>query len=183
MRLQGFVYRAHNPRWSFAPASGEGAARYGGRFNPVGTPALYTSLRMETAWLEAQQGFAFKAQPLTICAYEVDCEDIADLATDQGRTSVGAAMAEIACAWEDMFLKGEEPPSWRLAKRLIVGGCAGILAPSFAPGATSADRNVVFWRWSNALPHRVQVIDDDMTTNACLVTHGRGRDKCLSFHP
>jgi RES domain-containing protein len=33
---------------------------------------------METAWLEAQQGFAFKAQPLTICAYDVDCADIAD---------------------------------------------------------------------------------------------------------
>ena len=82
MRLTGLVYRAHNPRWSFAPVSGEGAARYGGRFNPVGTPALYTSRRMETAWFEAQQGFAFKAQPLTICAYEVDCRDIVDLAEE-----------------------------------------------------------------------------------------------------
>jgi RES domain-containing protein len=36
LRLTGLVYRAHNPRWSFAPYSGEGAARYGGRFNPVG---------------------------------------------------------------------------------------------------------------------------------------------------
>jgi RES domain-containing protein len=27
--------------------------------------ALYTSRRMETAWREAQQGFPFKAQPLT----------------------------------------------------------------------------------------------------------------------
>jgi hypothetical protein len=27
------VYRAHNPRWSFSPHSGDGAARYGGRFN------------------------------------------------------------------------------------------------------------------------------------------------------
>jgi RES domain-containing protein len=35
-------------------------ARHGGRFNPLGTPALYTALRPETAWLEAQQGFAFK---------------------------------------------------------------------------------------------------------------------------
>src|SRR5208283_3004562 len=65
VRLQGLVYRAHNPRWAFSPTSGEGAARHGGRFNPVGVPALYMSRRMETAWLEAQQGFAFKAQPLT----------------------------------------------------------------------------------------------------------------------
>jgi len=72
VRLQGTVYRAHNPRWAWAPISGEGAGRYGGRFNPVGVPALYTSWRMETAWREAQQGFAFKAQPLTVCAYDVD---------------------------------------------------------------------------------------------------------------
>ena len=79
VRLTGLVYRAHNPRWSFAPMSGRGAALYGGRFNPVGMEALYTSLQVETAWREAQQGFAFKAQPLTICAYRVDCDDIADL--------------------------------------------------------------------------------------------------------
>ena len=77
--LTGFAYRAHHPRWSFAPASGEGAARHGGRFNPVGMAALYTARRMETAWLEAQQAFPFKAQPLTLCAYEVDCADVVDL--------------------------------------------------------------------------------------------------------
>jgi RES domain-containing protein len=64
MRLRTTVYRAHNPRWSFAPLSAAGAARYGGRFNPTGMEVLYTFRRFETAWLEAQQGFAFKAQPL-----------------------------------------------------------------------------------------------------------------------
>ena len=42
VKLTGFVYRAHNPRWAFAPDSGQGAASAGGRFNPVGMPALYT---------------------------------------------------------------------------------------------------------------------------------------------
>ncbi len=42
MRLRTTVYRAHNPRWSFAPLSGADAARYGGRFNPTGMEALYT---------------------------------------------------------------------------------------------------------------------------------------------
>ena len=36
-------------------------------------------MRFETAWLEAQQGFPFKAQPMTLCGYSVDCEDLADL--------------------------------------------------------------------------------------------------------
>jgi RES domain-containing protein len=32
-------------------------------------------------------------------------------------------------------------------------GLAGIVVPSFAPGAGPADRNVVFWRWSDVVPH------------------------------
>lgn len=161
MRLAGLAYRAHNPRWSFAPHSGDGAARYGGRFNPVGAPALYTCRRMETAWLEAQQGFPFKAQPLTICAYEVDCTDIADLSDEDGRRDLGVAMADLACAWEDLAARGVEPPSWHLARRLISDGYAGIIVPSFALGAGPIDRNIVFWRWSDELPHKVLVIDDE----------------------
>lgn len=161
MRLRGTVYRAHNPRWAFAPASGEGAARHGGRFNPVGVPALYTSRRMETAWIEAQQGFAFKAQLLTVCACAVDCADVADL-TDPGTcAALGVGDADLACPWEDLAARGLDPPSWALARRLIADGAAAVIVPSFAPGATTADRNVVFWRWSADLPCRVAVIDDE----------------------
>ncbi len=160
MRLAGVVYRAHNPRWSFAPHSGDGAARYGGRFNPVGVPALYTSRRMETAWLEAQQGFPFKAQPLTICAYEFDCTDMADLSEDKERREFDVAMADLTCAREDLVDRRIEPPSWLLARRLMEAGLAGIAVPSLAPGARPTDRNVVFWRWSDDVPHKVRVIDD-----------------------
>ncbi|WP_438382504.1 RES domain-containing protein [Asaia sp. BMEF1] len=54
MRFSGRVFRAHNPCWSFTPLSGDGAAHRGGRFNPVGTHAFYTSLRIKSAQLEAQ---------------------------------------------------------------------------------------------------------------------------------
>ena len=161
MRLAGFVYRAHNPRWSFAAHSGDGAARYGGRFNPVGVSALYTTRRMETAWLEAQQGFPFKAQPVTICAYQVDCTDIADLGDEGGCHEWGVTKEDLACPWEDLAARGLELPSWRVARRLISEGCAGVIVPSFAPGAAPADRNIVFWRWSDAPPHQVLVIDDE----------------------
>ncbi len=62
------VRRIHDPGWAWAPGSGEGAKLHGGRFNLPGVEALYTSLRPETAWLEAQQGFAFKTWPMTLCA-------------------------------------------------------------------------------------------------------------------
>lgn len=151
MRLTGLVYRAHNPRWAFKPSSGAGAALHGGRFNRVGVETLYTSLRVETAWLEAQQAFPFKAQPMTMCAYEVDCEDVVDL--------TGVTPNDLACAWEDLADRKLTPPSWALADRLIAAGQAGILVRSFAPGTTPTDVNAVFWRWTDYPPHKVAVID------------------------
>lgn len=161
MRLEGLVYRAHNPRWAFEPDSGAGAARYGGRFNRIGVPALYTSLRLETAWLEAQQGFAFKAQPMTMCAYRVDCEDIVDLTDPAALDANGIRAADLACAWEDMADRGQSSATWTIADRLVATGSAGILVRSFAAGASAADLNAVFWTWSSVPPHQVSVVDDE----------------------
>jgi RES domain-containing protein len=161
LRLTGLVYRAHHPRWAFSPLSGDGAARHGGRFNPTGVPALYTSRRMQTAWLEAQQAFPFKAQPLTLSAYDVDCADAADLTDPAGRAAFGATAEALACPWEALADRRETPPSWDLAQRLRARGIAAIIVPSFAAGATADDVNVVFWRWGPAPPHRLAVIDDE----------------------
>jgi RES domain-containing protein len=159
VRLTGLVYRAHNPRWAFAPASGQGAAVHGGRFNPVGRQALYTSRRLETAWLEAQQGFPFKTQPMTICAYDVDCEDMLDLTDPAILDARGIAPDHLACPWEADSTAGRRPASWVVADRLIAEGTAGVVVPSFAHGATVEDVNAVFWRWSDMPPHQVRVID------------------------
>jgi RES domain-containing protein len=161
VRLTGFVYRAHNPRWAFAPDSGLGAASTGGRFNPIGMPALYTSRRFETAWLEVQQGFPFKAQPMTLCAYEVDCEDILDLTDTTILAAQGIAPADLACPWKDLSTRGIKPSTRLLAERLVARGTAGAIVPSFAVGATAADINVVFWDWAAIPPHQVRVVDDD----------------------
>jgi RES domain-containing protein len=144
MRLRTTVYRAHNPRWSFAPLSGAGAARYGGRFNPTGMEALYTSRRFETAWLEAQQGFAFKAQPLTLIAYDVDCDDVADLTQAATCAGLGVSGNDLGCAWEDLVSRGIDPPSWQITRRLYNDGTVAIIVPSYAPGANEDDINVVF---------------------------------------
>ncbi len=161
MKLTGFVYRAHNPRWAFAPDSGQGAASAGGRFNPVGMPALYTSLRFETAWLEAQQAFPFKAQPMTLCAYEVDCEDVLDLTDPAALAANWIDPADLACPWKDFSTSGIKPPSWEITQRLVAAGTAGAIVPSFAKGAVAADVNVVFWDWAPDPPHQVRVVDND----------------------
>jgi RES domain-containing protein len=159
LRFRGTCYRAHDPRWSFKPLSGMGSAIYGGRFNPKGVPALYLSLTIAGAIKEANQGFAFKIEPCVLCSCDVDCAKIADLRTDAGRNRHGATFKEMACAWFLEAARGAEPPSWRIANRLMAMGHAGILVPSFAPGAGPDDHNLVLWRWGARRPHKIRVYD------------------------
>jgi RES domain-containing protein len=160
VRLCTQAFRAHHPGWAFAPASGEGAAIHGGRFNRKGRNALYTSLSMQTAWTEAQQAFPFKAQPVTLCTYDVDCDHIEDLTDASTLARLVVNPADLASPWEDLAGRGLAPPSWTLADRLIAGGASGIIVPSFASRVGTGARNVVFWDWSDRPPHRVRVIDD-----------------------
>jgi RES domain-containing protein len=81
--------------------------------------------------LEAQQGFVFKAQPMTLCSYEVDCGDILDLTSPDTLGALGSPRRS-GVPWEDMADRGLDPPTWLLADRLIAQGVAGIIVPSFA---------------------------------------------------
>jgi RES domain-containing protein len=159
VRFRGTCYRAHDPRWSFKPLSGAGAAIHGGRFNPKGLDTLYLGLTILTAVKEANQGFAFKIQPCVLCSYDVDCEDIADLRTESGRARHGVHLDDMACAWFSFVADGTGPPSWLIARQLITAGMAGALVPSFAPGATDIDQNLVLWRWGEGPPHSIRVFD------------------------
>jgi RES domain-containing protein len=161
VRLQAPAYRAHHPQWSWTPLSGEGAGTHGGRFNPKGVPALYLSLDWSTAILEASQGFAFRIPPLTIVSYDVDCDDIADLTNAAELKRLGARRADLGCAWKLLAETGREVPSWVLVERLRADDIAGIVVPSFAPGAARNARNLVLWRWSDKLPHKVTVFDPE----------------------
>jgi RES domain-containing protein len=83
--------------------------------------------------------------------------DVADLRTDGSRAIHGTSLTDLQCDWRSYDAQGLEPPSWRIARRLISEGYSGILVPSFAPGATAA--NLVLWKWSDRPPHQVKVYD------------------------
>ena len=159
MRFAGRCYRAHDPAWSFTPLSGQGAALTGGRFNRKGEPTLYLSLDVMTSFGETTQGFTNRLQPLTMCEYEVDCEDVVDLSSDTARAGEGIDRDDLACAWLTFQLAGKQAPSWLIADRLRGAGASGVLAPSFVPGASDANVNLVLWHWGPDLPHKVGVYD------------------------
>lgn len=159
MRFRGRCYRGHDPAWSFTPLSGEGAAITGGRFNRKGQAALYLALDVMTAVAECTQGFSFRLQPLTMCEYDVDCEPLADLRDAEGRARHDVPLDDLACGWLTCLRARREAPSWRVADRLRAEGHAGMLVPSFVPGATPANHNLVLWRWGPELPCQVKVHD------------------------
>lgn len=159
MRFVGTCYRAHDPRWSFKPISGEGAALRGGRFNPRGVPALYLSLQILTAIREANHGFAHRIDPCVLCSYRIDCVDVVDLRTDAACQRVDLDPLDLACAWATALADGLRPPSWSTYDRLAVRGASGILVPSYAVGATVEDANLVLWKWGPDHPYRVEVDD------------------------
>jgi len=152
-------FRAHDPGWAWAPLSGEGAARKGGRFNPVGVPALYLALTLEGMFLEMGAGFAHRFNPLTICSYDADVDGLADLRSDEGRSSEGVDLASMSCAWAYDLASGRTPASWQVYRQLHAKGAAGILTPSFATQARPDMANLVLWDWGPSLPHKIEVYD------------------------
>ena len=97
---------------------------------------------------------------MTLCTYQVDCQDVVDLTSPGERTRLGIAEADLACHWEDIAVQKLMPASWLLARRLIGQGTAGIVVRSYAAGATADDVNAVFWRWAEQPPYQVRVVDD-----------------------
>lgn len=132
---------------------------HGGRFNPKGMAALYVALDPMTAIKEAAQGFARKFEPCVLCAYEIDCDDVVDLRDEKERRKARIRKEDMASAWFADAAAGREPATWRLARDLIAGGAAGLIAPSFVTGAGAGDVNLVLWDWSDRLPHKVAVFD------------------------
>ena len=156
-RFDGVLYRAINPVWARKPLSGEGAARFGGRFNGKGTPALYTALSPATAIREANQ--VGHLQPTTLVAYTAEFGSIFDTrdadAMDQYDVDLETP------TWRDeMRLRGTSQTQ-RFAATLISGGFDGMLVNSFVRGAGRDDVNLVLWNWGDFAPTKLSLIDDE----------------------
>lgn len=156
---QGPLYRALNPVYAREPLSGYGAARYGGRFNTPGTPALYTALDPTTALREANQ--AGSLQPTVLVSYRADLGPVFDSRDVQALAPYDMTPALMqAPDWRAAMLDGRPVPTQIFSNALVRDGFAGLLVRSFAKGADADALNIVLWRWTGTAC-ALAVVDDE----------------------
>ncbi len=153
--MRGRFWRVHAPRWAHAPLSGLGVARYGGRWSPQGTAALYMSQDIATAVAEYEQELGIR--PSTFCAYDVDVGGVLDLCQPEMLEALGIDPTLPLAAWKTaLLIERRRPSSWGLAERFMAAGMAGVLVPSTR---LKGGINLVLWRWNDDAARRVTALD------------------------
>lgn len=140
--LSGRFWRLLSLRWQREPL-GSGAHLTGGRWNALGTPAIYFGADHATAIAEYHQALV---QPGTLVAYDIEANAIVDLCDPATRADLGVADDVPSCEWRLIYaVQKRDPPSWAVAQRLVEAGVQGALVPSVQ---RRCGVNLVLWRWS-----------------------------------
>lgn len=167
MQFSGLLYRALNPLYAASPLSGDGAKRFGGRFNKKGTAALYTALSPETALRESHQ--AGHLQPTVLVSYQARVRPVFDARDESELKKYGLTKQRLAANdWRMQMTQQKMSDSQRFAEQLIKAGFHGMLCVSYAAGATHTDNNLVLWQWNCDDKNQLSVIDDE---NRLLPSH------------
>lgn len=150
------LWRAYVPRWSYLPLSGEGAARFGGRWNPVGVPTVYAALELSTAWAEYNQGFV--QHPALIAQLELKGARLADTTDPSVLREWGLDDGIHRTEWRSELNAGAIPATHVAYRRLVDAGFDGVIYPSFmSPGG----RCIALWRWNQVDSPILNIVDPD----------------------
>lgn len=117
--------------------SGDGAARYGGRWNPRGVGAIYASLDPVTAVKESYQdfleyGFARATiRPRVFVGLKVDLKCVLDLTQPRIRRALGYTISDLVTEdWRAIQAAGEESWSQAIGRGAVAARFEALLAPS-----------------------------------------------------
>ena len=153
------AFRANKPEWAYAPLSGAGAAKVGGRFNRQGIEALYLSLDRLTALDEYQQCSSL-LPPCTLCQYTLGISGLVDLRalTDDGQWD--ADWHNWTADWrEQRFNQGITPITWMLGDLAMEQGYKGIIFPSMV---RAGGTNLVIYKDMLEPEDKLDVFDDGL---------------------
>jgi RES domain-containing protein len=145
--------------------SGEGAAYYGGRWNPPGIKAIYASLDSATATKECYQEFekyGFKEQqirPRVFAGIKLKVNCLLDLTDARIRRRLGFRLDELMQEdWQAIQADSEESWTQAIGRGTFVAEFEGLIAPS------ASDRrgaNVVIFPDNLAKGSQVEVMAKD----------------------
>jgi RES domain-containing protein len=139
--FEGVVYRSSTPQYATETdlLTGEGSKRFGGRWNPVGTAMVYTSLTPETALAETLAHNRYygipveDAMPRTFVAVRVRVQALLDLRDGTVRRRLRVVLADlIEVDWRAEVRAGREPITQLLGRSARAGPWEGLIVPSAA---------------------------------------------------
>ena len=145
--------------------SGSGAAYYGGRWNPIGTRAIYASLDPVTAVKEAYQQFlhfgfsARNIKPRVIAGIEFRCSALLDLTIATNRRKLAVSLDDLLKEpWAEKQQRGRTALTQLIAIEAAAADFEGILTFS---AQNRGGRNIVIFPDSLHLQSFVRPLSPD----------------------
>ncbi|MCL4205067.1 MAG: RES family NAD+ phosphorylase [Pirellulaceae bacterium] len=137
--LSTTVYRSSTPRYAneLELLTGQGSSHHGGRWNPVGIPAVYASLTPETSLAETLAHFRHfripveDAMPRIFVAIRVELHAILDIQDGDVRRRLQVSLERLRTVdWRADQRRGRMPVSQAIGQAAFELGLEGLLVPS-----------------------------------------------------
>jgi len=145
--------------------SGVGAAKSGGRWNPLGVEAIYASLDVRTATEEAYQnfntfGFSLTAiQPRVTAGAMVSLNKVLDLTSAKIRAALGFAKDELCDEdWRAIQQNGEESWTQTIGRGSVSAGFEGLIVPS---ARLRTGKNIVIYPENLGADSQIRILAAD----------------------
>ncbi len=131
-RVVGTFYRAVDPQHRQYALAG---SRSAGRYSRADQPTLYLSSSRDGVAAAMIKHRGDRAAKLEIIEVSVQADRIFDLRDARSREQAGISLDDAAAEWTALAAAGQEPPSWKVRRRLEELGAHGLIDPSRkAPG-------------------------------------------------